>query len=354
MSVCINKNSLEYQSLNERAGIPEFTLESICRDFVSKYNRFPYLDEIVDSNSEPHLRSILNVKANDGIKINKLLEMTGKETVEDAVIDINNKYRDIEMQVVPIVDEAIVHITHRPTVNNFEEVEIFESNIDNDFVIFNKSLEKLATIYGIKFNEISDEELASEEWSQLVPDAQSVNAFVYNGQIYINTSRAKADAPIHELFHIFVGSMRFTNPELYQNLINTVEQLENYEALTQRFINRSRNDINEEIFITELAQYLAGMPSELQKLNEKQTYELTYNIKRTLDSVLMGTDSVRTISDDRLYNMSFKDLIREVNSSLATCNFGGFVNLDGAELHRKLNNIKSDLFKNNLLEEICD
>ena len=367
MAVCINKNSIEYQLLKDRAGISEFTLEAICRDFTEKYGRFPHLDELPNSNSEQSLRDTFKIKENNGVKISDLLEITGKETVEQATIDINNQYRDLEVKILPIVEEAIVDVAHRPIDNNFENLTEEEKILakaprdkngnllaPNGYLVLNNALQKLASLYGITFNEITDAELNSEEWSNLIPDAQSVNAFVYNGQIYINMDRANLDAPIHEMFHILVGSMRFENPTLYTNLISSVENLYNYSALAEQYPNRSRNDVNEEIFITELSKYFSGLPSQLMNLDQKSMHELTYNIIRTLDSILMGEDSVRTVSEDRLYNMSFKTLINEVNSTIATSKFTGFINMEGSELHRKLNNIKSDLLKNKQLEEICD
>lgn len=355
MAVCINKNSIEYQSLKDRAGISEFILEAVCRDFIEKYGRFPHLDELPNSNSEQNLRDTFTIKQNNGVKISNLLEITGKETVDEATADINNQYRDLEVKVLPIVEEAIVDIAHRPTTNNFEERKQIKPDTEvNSFLIFRNAIEKLASLYGITFNEISDAELNSDQWSGLIPDAQSVNAFVYNGQIYINTDRANIDAPIHEMFHILVGSMRFDNPGLYQNLINSVENLHNYQVLVSQYPGRSRNDVNEEIFITELAKYFSGMPSELINLDQKAMYELTYNIKRTLDTILMGQDSVKTIPESRLYNMSLKEIVEEVNSSIATNKFHGYINMEGSELHRKLNNIKSDLLRNKTLEEICN
>ena len=56
MAICINKNSVQYQSLKNRAGIPEFILEAVSRDFMEKYGRLPHLDELPNSNSEPYLR----------------------------------------------------------------------------------------------------------------------------------------------------------------------------------------------------------------------------------------------------------------------------------------------------------
>ena len=120
MALCINKNSVQYQSLKNRAGIPEFILEAVSRDFMEKYGRLPHLDELPNSNSEPYLRDQLGVTKQNSAKVESILEMTGKETVEEAVIDINNQFRDLETTIVPINKEALVDIVHRPTDNNFD------------------------------------------------------------------------------------------------------------------------------------------------------------------------------------------------------------------------------------------
>jgi hypothetical protein len=52
-----------------------------------------------------------------------------------------------------------------------------------------------------------------------VPDAVQSAAFIYNGDIYVNTDIATIDSQVHELMHIFLGSMRFKNPELYMELV---------------------------------------------------------------------------------------------------------------------------------------
>ena len=154
--------------------------------------------------------------------------------------------------------------------------------------------------------------------------------------------------------HILIGSMRFTNPLIYQELVNSVENFPNYQLLASRYNNRSRNDINEEIFVTETAKYLMGIPSNIDNFDQKLLNEINYNTKRVLDSILMGQDSVKTLTNDQLYTKSFKELAQIVNSSVLNNQFKGFINVEGSELHRKLNNIKSDLFKNNQLEEYCN
>lgn len=354
MAVCINKNSVQYQSLKNRAGIPEFILEAVSRDFMEKYGRLPHLDELPNSNSEPYLRDQLDITKHNSAKVESILEMTGKETVEEAVVDINNQFRDLETTIIPINKEALVDITHRPTENNFEVTPIQQDVDVNSYLVLNNALHKLASLHGITFNDITDSELNSEKWRNIMPDGSLVNAFIYDGQIYINLDRSSVDAPIHEMFHMFVGSLRFTNPTLYQELVESVQSFPNYEKLVQEYPGRTRNDVNEEILVTEVSKYLTGQPSSLAKMDSKTRYEISYNIKRMLDTILMGQDSVKTISEDRLFNLSLKEIAQEVNSAVMVNNFTGTMNVEGSELHRRLNNVKSDLYKEGTLEEYCD
>jgi hypothetical protein len=57
-----------------------------------------------------------------------------------------------------------------------------------------------------------------------------VNAFIYNGTIYINTDVAKADAPLHELLHLILGQVRYKNPKLYTQLLDSLTSLPNFEV----------------------------------------------------------------------------------------------------------------------------
>ena len=224
----------------------------------------------------------------------------------------------------------------------------------NGYLIFTQALNKLASLYGIKFNDITDAELNSEKWKSIIPDVNSVNAFVYNGQIYINIDKANLDAPIHEMMHILVGSIRFQNPNLYTELINLAQQFPNYSKLIQKFPGRTRNDVNEEVFIEEVSRYLSGLPSNIASITPKLQYEISYNVKRLLDTILMGQDSVKTLTNDRLFSLSLKELAQQVNSSIMKNNFHGTINVENSELHRKLNNIKSDLYNQGTLKEYCD
>jgi hypothetical protein len=57
------------------------------------------------------------------------------------------------------------------------------------------------------------------------------------------------------------------------------------------------------------------MESDIDALGESVKYEINYNIKRLLDSVLMGQYSVKSIPDEKLYNMTFSEIAKVINSA---------------------------------------
>lgn len=353
MANCINKNMPGYQTLKERSGVSELLLDSVCDVYLQQYGRLPHLDEIPESNSKNYIEKGIKLKKNKSAKITDILDFTGTSDVKEATIKINNTYTDQETTITPIVNEALVDITKRPTDQYVKLSDYATINEDiNKSVYLNQVINKLQNLYGIQINTVTDAELASEEWQELMPVDRIVNAFVYNGQIYVNTDRASLDAPIHEMMHILVGAMRFTNPTLYKSLIDVSEQFENYEGLLQDFIGKTRNDANEEIFIQEVAKYMSGQESELSQLSDNQLYEIDYSIKRVLDTILMGEISAKSVDDLSLYNMSLKDLAKAVRASSMQSIYNGMPN-DPA-IHRMLNNKKADLIKRGLLEEHCE
>lgn len=351
MAKCM-QDTVEYQSLKNKTGVQTVVLNVACKNAIDKYGRFPHIDEIPGSNSENYIKDQLKIRKNGSTSIDHILKTTNTNDLQKASQKLNNEYRDKEIKIIPIAEDAIVEIKHRPTTfpSNFEE-NIIDNNISASLVI-QTALNKLANIYGIKINEVTDAELTTDQWSHLMPKDRMVNAFIYNGEIYINTDKASPDAKIHEMLHLLVGSMRFSNPELYLQLITSAENLPNYNTLIENFKYKSRNDLNEEIIIQELAKHFAGMSSDLDTLDPKIQYEITYNIRRVLDSILMGSVSTKTISDMSLFNLTLRQVVQATNSNIMTNNFHGF--LDQSEVHRKVNNMKSDLLRKGELIENCD
>jgi hypothetical protein len=105
----------------------------------------------------------------------------------------------------------VVTVTKRPSEYEADDIEPFEiSENINTAVVFNNMFTKLSNLYGINIIPITDQEV-----SKYAPEVHSASAFIHEGNIYINTDLADIDAPIHEMTHMLLGSIRFKNPELY-------------------------------------------------------------------------------------------------------------------------------------------
>lgn len=347
---CVNKNLREYQTLLEQSGLPDFELQAYVGRFLEKVGRYPHLDELQNSNSEPFIRKELKLRKDNTTKTQNILDSTNSNNINDAIHKLNNKYRDKEIEILSIGDESKLYITPRPSTN---PTTINQSDVDenvNSLVYLNQTLDKLSNLYGININYISNKELTSQEWEE-VPGIHGVKAFIYEGQIYVNTDIATVDSPLHEMLHIIFGSMKFQNRFLYEQLVSSASNFKSFNYTQELYPNRTREDLCEEVFITQLSKYLTGQKSDLDSLDEKYKYEIFYNMNRTLDSIFMGDASVQCILPKQLYHMNMKTIAKLVNSASMNSNYQGY--LDNATLHRMLSNKKSELLEKGLLKEEC-
>ena len=184
-----------------------------------------------------------------------------------------------------------------------------------------------------------------------IPTAAQSSAFIFNGEIYINTDVATIDSKIHELMHIFLGSIKFKQPGLYNALVESVMNFDNIQALITNYPNRTQMDVLEEIFVEEFSKYVSGIDNNISKLDPDIVYQILYNVTRTLDTILMGDNSVRSINEETLYNSSLKEIAEIVNSSTMANAAHGY--LEDALIHRTLANVKQELLENGDLREEC-
>lgn len=342
---CVNKNTREFRTLLKESGLPDFILSSKVGRFLEELGRYPHLDELTDANSESAIKEDLKLNKDNITDSNNIIQATNSVTIEEAIPKLNDKYRDKEIEILTLGDKSKVYITPRPK----QEVQISTNDEDvNSLTYLNQVLDKLQDLYGININYISSAELDSPEWEN-VSGVHSAKAFIHNGNIYVNTDIATLDSPIHEMLHILFGSMKFQDRVLYEQLVKSAEDFN--QDVIPMYPNRTREDINEEAFITELSKYLTGQPNALSKLDKKAQYEIFYNINRTLDSILMGGASVNCIPKSQLYQMNLKTIARLVGSASMTSDFHG--TLTDAALNRMLANKKSELMKEGKLKEDC-
>lgn len=360
MAVCLNKNSVEYQTLLKMSGLSEFKFNAFTSTFVDKFGRYPELDEIPGADSRPYLNNSLSVKTIDDtsfVKNDKIFSQTGTTDVKEANIRINNTYRDLEVKLTPSSEVSTIQVRKRPNKwdNVYEGGIIIDDSTSSsrNVGVFNSILEKLANLYGINFVSITNGELSSKQWKGVVDDAKTTNAFVYNGNIYINIDNSSIDAPLHEMLHLFLGSVRYSDPQLYFSMVEAMNELPNKALLARNYKDRTDSDINEELLVSEFSKYITGQDSIISKLPVNVLHKTFYNMGRVLDSILFGEQSIATMDTKSLFNSSLVKLSEYLGSALTNNQYSGTFNVKSAEVHRVLANVKSDLMKNKDLKEFC-
>lgn len=344
--ICINKNLPEYQTKLKMSGIQEDTFEAYSSYYLEKYGRFPNLDELPNADSTKYIKDKYEVK--DSLVKNKILEeQLGTSNVTEQIIKLNKMYTDKLIDLHNITnDYSIIDIINRPTS---QIKDFFPKDFTNvDVNIINTILEDLAKYSGIQFKPITNKELLNKE---NIPNASILNAFVENGIIYINTDNLKADSPIHEMLHIFLGGTKFTSPDLYNTLLEKVIQIPEFKVMSNKFKNRTQSDIAEEVLVTEYSKYLTHQDSIFDSFSEIRMHELNYQIKRILDTAIFGDVSIKTIPDKELFGKTLLDIAKLVNSDLIRNQFSDI--WKSSRQHRSLNNAKSELMKSGELKEEC-
>lgn len=353
MSLCINKNSAEFQTLLKKSGLPDYYIAAVSSEYLEQYNRFPYLDEIKGVNSKPYLSEILQLK-NNSTKIDNILQVTGKETIEESKIYLNNNFQDLEIDIMPLQTEALVNITNRPVTKKIEpNLNINHSTDLSNELLFEQIIYKLKDLYGIKLNQITCDKINNSDLAN-IPGIMNSKAFVHNGEIYINTEFADRDAPVHEMMHILMGSIRTSNPDLYFNITNSIIGTSIFEENKFKYPNRTINDTAEEIFIEQFAKLVSLKNDSLKDIPDNIKHELFYHAKRVLDTILMGESSIKDYADNTVFNSSLSELGALVNSTFDVNDFKGTISIENGGIHRLLANKKQELMENNELEEICN
>ncbi len=310
--------------------------------------KYPELDMINGADSSSYLEEQIKLK-DDSASIKSILEYTKTNDISEATISINNKHRDLEVSIVPLNEQAYVQVEHRPTDSSRKDNP--PVNVTSDKQALISIFNKLFNLYRINFHNVTIADINSDKKFEGVIDAKHTNAFILDGEIYINMDVADIDAPIHEMAHMLLGSVKYQNPDLYYNLINISEQLPNYLELVKNYQARTKSDINEEIFVTEFAKFISNKRSIIQELPEYIQENILYNVKRMLDSMLMGDISVKSIPTERLLDLPLPQIAEIVNSPAFSIQSKS--SLSDSNIHRILNNRKSDLISNNQLIEEC-
>lgn len=355
-NICNIIKSPKYQHIKECASTSDYkNLTTLSSYYIDTIDQLPYMDELAFIDSSKYLQKKLAINNDGCTTIQNILEYTNTDSLGAALIKLNSElHPDLNINLLSYGDSIKVYYKRRPhKINGISSSSIDIQNIpyEHKQIIFQNMLFELAKQFGIQFNYITSQELNSDQWVNLIGDAKLSNAFVYQGQIYINTDNASIDAPLHELTHILLGNIRYINPTLYNDLLQQVQKLPNIEKLFPRYLNRTREDILEEILVTEFSKYMSGYTSLFNDVSKQHIHNIQYYMFRCLDTMIEGNFSASSIPLNELSSQSLNSLLYKLESNHLFNNRSGKGDL--SYIHRIVNNEKAKLIESKDLIEEC-
>ena len=217
---CINTKSVEFQTKLKQSGLSEFAYAVEVQSYFDKQRRlgvseenlkYPELDMIDSADSSQYLADAIKLKE-DGATIQDIISYTKTDTIEQAIVEINNKHRDLEVNILPLYEQALVRIEHRPnTINDKENPKV---DITKEKLALIPIFNKLGSLYGIKFHNITIADIDHDPAFKAVTDAKHTNAFILNGDIYINMRGMTPEQAEYNRYAPILMTSVDTNPKV--------------------------------------------------------------------------------------------------------------------------------------------
>lgn len=406
MAICVDITAPGFKALKEKVkGLSSFQLQVIISDYIEKFGRYPKLEEL-PNNSEEQFDKDASIKSVTTLKEEEQIETVKTKTVRTAtsVKLPNKKVKSIlketglewELKKVENEEKEELEEGEEPKVNEEAEYELTMANskhplstianalsvkypglvfynprFDGESFIFdyynlpNSFIETESTevpeirqstlgdimriindTFGIPVNRITDLELASDKWKDIRPKNKVVKAFIYNNEIYVNVDHASISDPIHELMHIFIGSLH-TDSLAGSELAEILEAVEltDEDIKTIKRDKYSELEYREEIVVDNLAKYLVGEKSIFSDGKYDGLLDLlSKNIGKAL-----GLGKNFDLKNQVKQNMSIQNTMILFGS-----HFGKKTKrqsmMNDAFTHRLLNNRISKILKDNSIE----
>lgn len=353
MALCVNKSSTEFKRLSRLSGMSDDALSIEIMVHQDMYGRWPELDELSNPDSSKELASSLGLEDKGDVMVGDAENILNGTNESDLTVIINNKHKDYNSEIITIGDKLLLYPVKRATLatSNYDRFMVErDSGKGKNNQILSSIAERMQKLFGIKFKIFNNttakdmEELSGVRYSDK-------NAFILNGDIYINTDNASIDAPIHEMMHMMLGELKFNNQSLYNSIVESISQIPNYKYMRDTlFPNHMEHDAMEEIFVMESAKYITGLPSIIDRLHPARRSMIDYSILRMIDSITNGASTAIPRGIDYIRGKSIMDMCEMFGSTLM--NSKSSIS-DMGQKARIMMNMKKNLAKDGLLTEKC-
>lgn len=145
-------------------------------------------------------------------------------------------------------------------------------------------------------------------------DYSNARAFVMNGEVFVNTNKASVSDVIHEYAHLFLHAVKYDNPTLYSNIIDGATSHPLYDTIATEYSHLNGSDLNEEVFVTLLGEYMKGSMSlgnkDVMDQGRQTIIEFSEYTKDKLEQLLGGGASkLSNLGPGEILNMRLEDVI---------------------------------------------
>lgn len=239
-----------------------------------------------------------------------------------------------------------VDIVKNPDENikTSKELNILSSYDSPEMIVAMSSI--LEEKFGIKMNFIHNSEL--EEFSD-IDEIHDLRAFVKNGEYYINVDKANIAEPLHELLHMVLASMKYSNPENYMTLVSSIIDHPLFSEVSQKYAETTP-DLLEETFVRLFSETVR---KRILNSGVFTTESFMASVKEGITEMFDLQETLEGTSAYDLLDMEVREVLTNFTSTILG-EMDSIYNKDNALVMMSISTKLRELIKDGNLKEQCN
>lgn len=277
---------------------------------------------------------LVEKRIEDKLLVSHSFYKDGKINTVKKLVSISDKISDLRLP--NYATSVLEKMNNKIGIKESKEIELLNENDSSETLASMVSF--LENKFGIKFNMINDS------------DAQSnAKAYVLNGEYFININKASIMEPLHELLHVVLASMKYSNPENYQKLVESVENHPLFQQVSESYLEVNFDKL-EETFIRLFTQTV-NHEINIDGVFSEESFERS--VKKAINDIFALQSDLSEEFSYSLLDSNIKDILINFGSSLIE-NSDSLYNKDNAIEMMKVSSTLRQLIKDGNLKEKCN
>lgn len=286
LNIPVDKNTNIRGDEQSLLGRNAYTLQSFNK-LIQSWN--------IDDNSKAQIVSEMNTPEKAVTYIYKINELLGMEDRTNAkeLVNIADNIAGSDSNYYYIEDRKSLGSNgweYKVIPTDKDQMQEYKKNQTAPITMWMSAISTaLQSQFGVPINLVTSEEVSKE--LKGIADPNIDKAFIYNGEVYVNTSIASTNDLLHEHVHLVLGMLK-SNSELrgnYERLLNLVLSTDEgrftLNKLKDRYSGLSQMDLAEEVFAKLFSNYVRRhtllQTDQVFSASEDQLKKLTKSVFNT-------------------------------------------------------------------------